>query len=87
MLEFIVERSESDEVVLALIMQKAIESQYHTYFNWNAKNANQFLSLFGESFLQHMKRRVQKDAKLNQSILDFIEIGSLRNQLVHLNFA
>ena len=34
-----------------------------------------------------MKQKVRKDAKLDESVKAFLEIGHLRNQLVHKNYA
>src|SRR5262245_13135637 len=36
--------------VNALIRNKALKRQYHTFFNWDAQNANQFLGMFGDTF-------------------------------------
>lgn len=81
------ERTRNDELVLSLIKQKAIDRQYHTYFDWDQKNANRFFALFGSAFANHMKKRVREKADLHSSVVAFLELGSLRNQLVHRDFA
>src|SRR5690242_14235303 len=57
-LEFVVERTNSDDSILSLVKTKAIERQYHTFFQWDGKNANSFFSMFGEHFSTRMKELV-----------------------------
>jgi len=68
------------------VSNRAIERQYHTYFNWSAKNANQFFGLFGEGFKTFMAAEVKQNQQLGEAIQAFITLGDLRNQLVHQNF-
>lgn len=67
------------------LRNKAVERQYHTYFNWEGKTANQFFGLFGSTFKDFMN---QDSSGVSQSdaIRAFLEIGKTRNQLVHQNF-
>lgn len=69
------------------VIRKAITRQYHTLFNWDGKNANSFFALFGSDFKQRMEVKVKADANLDNSIKAFLELGSLRNQLVHNDYA
>lgn len=78
--------TDSKEAVLSLIKNKAFSRQYHTLFDWNSSNANTFFSLFGDDFKTYMQDIIKNDPKLNDSIKAFIEIGSERNRLVHMNF-
>jgi hypothetical protein len=71
----------------SFISKKALSRQYHTLFDWKGKNANSFFGLFGEDFREFMKKRVTEDESLKNSIKDFLELGHLRNQLVHDNYA
>ena len=87
MVNFVVARSGGDSAILALVKNKVIERQYHTYFDWDKKNANKFFSLFGDEFSVAMKKLVDEDDILKEAVIAFLEIGSLRNNLVHLNFA
>lgn len=66
---------------------KALKRQYHTLFNWDQSNANQFFSLFGSDFKDFMKIKLTIDTDLNNSIRDFMDLGSTRNKLVHGNYA
>jgi RiboL-PSP-HEPN len=73
-------------ILMHLIKNKALKRQYHTFFDWDKKNANAFFGLLGEDFLATAKRDVSASKELEKGISDFLELGSLRNQLVHKNF-
>jgi uncharacterized protein (DUF1778 family) len=70
-----------------LIKNKVIERQFHTFFDWKARNANKFFGMFGEGFSSFMKAQVSSSPELEASIVAFMELGQLRNELVHQNFA
>ena len=76
----------SNQLAVEIIRSKAIKRQYHTLFDWNAKNANQFFALFGNSFKSFMVKKVKDDDELNTAIKAFLELGLERNRLVHQNF-
>jgi hypothetical protein len=75
------------EVVLYFVQRKAINRQYHTYFQWDAKNANAFFSLFGDDFKNYIQQEVKRDKDFDEAIKAFLELGNSRNHLVHGNFA
>lgn len=86
-----VERLATEEVgeghVLTwLVRKKAIGRQYHTWFSWDARNVNSFLSMFGPDFKEEAARWIAEDEHLEQSVRAFLEIGRERNRLVHENF-
>lgn len=81
-----VDETAAHPAVLALVKAKAVARQYHTWFDWNARNANAFFRLFGEPFSENMRQRVEDDAGLKQGILAFLEIGRERNRLVHEDY-
>lgn len=83
--EFANKSSNNNDALVNFLKNKAINRQYHTYFSWDANNANTFLRLFGESFKENFNSN--KDSKLENSIKAFLEIGRERNRLVHQNFA
>jgi len=74
------------EVLLSFVKSTAIERQYHTYFDWNAKNANKFFKLFGQGFGEYMREKVKADRELSEAITAFLELGQDRNRLVHDNY-
>ena len=87
LIDFFTEKSGNDETSMSFLRNKAIERQYHTYFNWRDKNANSFFGLFGNGFREFMKIEVKNDKELEASIKSFLELGELRNLLVHQNYA
>ena len=83
---FVQEVTSNDHIITWLIRKRVVERQYHTWFDWNSRNANRFFSMFGESFGRHMKSVVDEDDDLSSSIQAFIEIGRERNRIVHQDF-
>ena len=82
----------NNELILEFIRKKAIEFQYHTFFEWkdgkkDGKNANKFFGLFGDDFRQEMVRYVREDSEYANAIRVFLHIGNQRNLLVHQNYA
>jgi hypothetical protein len=84
---FVEEITSANGLVTSLVQNKAISRQYHSWFNWNVKNANQFFGLFGQDFSAHMVARVKSSSELDRAIKAFLEVGEQRNRLVHQNFA
>ncbi|HFC93181.1 MAG TPA: hypothetical protein ENJ51_10255 [Leucothrix mucor] len=91
-----VESSTNNNIkVINLLKKKAISSNYHTFFSWGekndpnkpGKNANVFFSMFGDDFKVEVQNDIKDNEALDKSIKSFLEIGHLRNILVHSNFA
>jgi RiboL-PSP-HEPN len=72
---------------VSFVQRKAVSRQYHTYFQWESGNANAFFALFGDDFKSAANEKTRKDLTFAQSVKDFVQLGSLRNQLVHQNYA
>lgn len=87
LLKMIELRSYNDSLLGNFVKNKAIVRQYHTYFQWKENNANSFWGLFGDEFRDMAKNDVRENEALSNSIKDFLELGCLRNELAHLNFA
>ena len=85
--EFVARVTAEDHVVRWFVQKKAIDRQYHTWFDWKTRNANQFFNLFGGPFSEHARALVREDEELSTSIAAFMEIGRERNRLVHQDFA
>jgi phage/plasmid-associated DNA primase len=85
--QFVSNQCRGDETVISLTKAKVIDRQYHTYFDWDGKNANKFFALFGSTFSDSAKEEVSNDEALDNSIKAFLELGKTRNALVHLNAA
>ncbi len=76
-----------NHVLVQFIQRKAIERQYHTWFDWRSTNVNSFLGLFGEKFKKFASDRISRDEDLSASCRAFLELGLLRNRLVHGDFS
>jgi hypothetical protein len=85
-LAFVRESSSENSLLVEFVNNKAISRQYHTFFNWNETNANQFFGLFGTTFKNFIKQELRSDDQLSSSIKAFLEIGRERNRLVHQDF-
>ncbi len=85
-LAFVEDAANRNRLVTALVRNKAVSRQYHTWFQWEASNANSFFGLFGSSFRDFMKSRIGEDDDLDDAVRAFLEIGRERNRLVHQDF-
>ena len=72
--------------LVTFIKKKAVERQYHGWFEWGNKNANSFFNLFGEHFKEYAKQTMKDDERLRSSMQRFLELGHYRNRLVHEDF-
>jgi hypothetical protein len=80
------EISKNNLLLTAFIKNKAINRQYHTWFDWTGGNANAFFGLFGKDFATFMRTKVKNDRDLEASIKSFLELGAERNRLVHQDY-
>lgn len=84
--EFVKSKTNDDRIV-SFVKNKAINRQYHTYFQWEqTNNINQFLGLFGAEFKQTVSEEIKLNEELSKQVKAFLEIGSERNKMVHQNF-
>ena len=74
-------------VLAEFVKNQAIKQQYFKLFDWGTKSAKRFFKLFGEDFNKHMQEKVQDDYCLDDSIKAFLELGELRDKLIHNNLA
>ena len=79
-------KSGSDPCVLALVCNKVLKRQYFTFFDWEAKRAGPFFSRLGGLIGEKLKSEF-KIEPLKSALDAFLELGFLRNSLVHQNFA
>lgn len=86
-IEFVRERSGGSTIVESFVRNKAISRQYHTWFTWDANNANQFFGYFGTDFKAAMISKVNESDELRSSVRAFLEVGNERNKLVHQDYA
>lgn len=95
LVNFISRETNNNIKAVNFFKKKAIGMQYHTYFTWGeknnpdkpGKNANTFFALFGDDFKKSVEVEIRTSPSLEASVKAFLEIGHLRNILVHSNFA
>lgn len=95
LINFVAQKTSNNTSALNFFKKKAISMQYHTYFSWGekgnpdkpGKNANSFFSLFGDDFKKGAEAKIKGSLDLDMAMKSFLEIGHLRNILVHSNFA
>ena len=86
LLDYVRESSGANDRLVEFVRDKVTKRGYHTLFAWDAQNANQFWGSFGESFASAMKERVRHEPALGEGVRAFIELGRVRNLLVHEDF-
>jgi len=86
-LKFTEDKTQNNNRIYNFVKNKGVSRQYHTYFNWDGKNANSFFSLFGDDFKNNCEKIIKSDSELENALRAFLELGETRNRLVHLNFA
>ncbi|MFJ3643332.1 HEPN domain-containing protein [Streptomyces sp. NPDC090108] len=84
--DYVAESSSGDRISF-LVERKAINRQYHTYFDWPKQKAGTFWALFGPDFKKAAEARVSGQEELSAGLKAFLEVGSVRNNLVHNNYA
>lgn len=84
-----ISKSSCPIAIAEFIRNKAIERQYHTYFNWREQKTssiNGFLGLWGDDFKNAFLAIIKSDEKIADGIKAFINIGNERNLMAHENF-
>ena len=66
-------------------MKGATEGRYYLYFQWRGENPNAetFFRMFGIDFRKVVKEDMKASPKLREAVDAFLEIGNMRNTLVH----
>ena len=82
----LVRKHSSGDEIVEFVRNKAVERQFHTYFQWDGRNANKFFAMFGEGYKSYMTGRARDSQSYGHSIQAFLELGSERNRLVHQDF-
>ncbi|ATA88843.1 hypothetical protein CGC58_03340 [Capnocytophaga stomatis] len=77
----------SDKKIAELVKNKILSRDYHTLFNWNAANINNFTGLFGADFKKRVETEIENNANFKESTNAFLDIGKERNQSAHNDFA
>ncbi|MFG2377363.1 HEPN domain-containing protein [Streptomyces sp. NPDC048504] len=79
--------SSNDKKLATMIDRWVLTRQYHKLFDWDNKSAGPLWSALGEDFKRHMKVKLKEDLELKEHLDAFLEIGRLRNELVHQDYA
>ena len=61
---FVEQVTSKDHLIKWFVQNKAVSRQYHTWFDWEKKNANKFFGLFGDSFKNHISEKVRTNNDL-----------------------
>lgn len=93
--QYVKDKTNNDEQLINFLEKQAIRQKYHTLFDWGAqdkpnepsKSINKFLSLFGENFKESINNDLKNNNDINASKDAFLELGHIRNILVHSNFS
>ena len=85
------EATHGAEPLAQFVKNQAIGRRFAQLFDWGdgtrpGRNANGFYKSFGPEFADYMKQKVESDQTFDASVKAFLEIGDLRNQMVHGNF-
>lgn len=92
---FVGEITNDNERITTFLEKQAIKQKYHTLFDWGEqdkpekpkKSINQFLRLFGNDFLKKVNSFIEQNENIDKSKNAFLELGHIRNILVHNDFA
>jgi hypothetical protein len=78
--------SGSNSCIVSLIRIKAVDRQCYKFFNWEQKKIGPFYTLLGDNIGASLKEMCSRSPGAEQAKA-FLEIGYLRNCLVHQNYA
>ncbi len=87
-LEIWIKNHSKNDAIVSFMRKQALDRRYYTLFDWEKRSANHFLALFGDEFKKNITAELKKknwDAS-SGPVSNFVELGNLRNQLVHGNF-
>lgn len=73
-------------MIAAMIEKNVITRKYHTWFDWDKRSAGPFLAMFGSDYKSAVQDRLKKGGPDHNAIAAFLELGDLRNRLVHQNY-
>lgn len=85
-IDFANEKSHGSPSINSLISKKAVERQFHTWFDWKTSSVTPFFSLFGAEFREVMREKILTSEELKDSISSFMETCGERNNIIHQDF-
>jgi hypothetical protein len=75
------------EECISIIRNKAISRQFYSYFDFKVANTNRLFAAFGVPCKDRAVGAIKDSTELKEAQQAFLEICSLRNNMVHENFA
>lgn len=81
------ELSGSNLIITSLVKTKAVDRQYHAWFDWKTPSAGPFFGMFGDDVKARYKLMFQKGTPEGEILDGFLKLGSNRNRLIHGNVA
>lgn len=69
------------------VAKKVLARGYHGLFDWDRERARMFFSNFGPDCAKSFDQKLKSDEEFSTQHSSFMRIGSLRNQLVHQDYA
>lgn len=72
---------------VSLIDSKAISRQFYNYFDFKSSNTNKLFNSFGPECKDKAESKIKSSEKIRVAQSSFLKICSLRNQMVHSNYA
>lgn len=85
--DYFMDATGSNIEAVSFVTNKAMKRQYHTFFDWERPSANTFFGLFGDEFKRQVLVRIAGDVNLSGGVRAFLDLGALRNQIIHKDFA
>jgi hypothetical protein len=85
--EFFHEVTGGTEEAIEFVRINALERKYHTLFDWQKRTVAAFLAKFGPDLKSYGRSIAETDPDFSRQASAFMELGELRNQLVHGNYA
>jgi hypothetical protein len=73
-------------IVASLLERQVISRKYHTFFGWDDLKPMPFFAMFGDEYKTLAQARMKSDAEASSAMKAFLELGQIRNKLVHGNF-
>jgi hypothetical protein len=86
MREVPVKHAAGNPFITAMLEKHVIAFKYHTWFDWKDLKAGNFFALFGPDFKKAVEAKLKTSAADAEALMAFLQVGSLRNRLVHQNY-
>jgi len=86
LIDFVSKATNNNPLVINFLKNKAIDRQYHTFFDFKGNNMYPFFGFFGKEVKDLVKKELKSREELSESHKALVQITSERNFLVHENF-